>query len=176
MIWGRDNSGSRFVNTPRSRTGLAYTAALVSTLGWAPLYAVAKPALEEVSPVELAFCRAAIAALCLTVLSAVTSRRGVGYVVSEGRRDWRRIAVVGVISCAGTSLIAMTAQQFLTASVNGLLNNLAPLWLAVYASIAGRARSGPLLVAGTLIASCGVAVVLLGGGQARGGGEGGLQL
>ena len=153
---------------PSSRTGLAYGAALASTLGWASLYAVAKPALEEVSPVDLAFCRAALAALALTALSSVTSRRGPGYVLAEARRDWRLVAIVGVISFAGTSLIAMTAQQFLTASVNGLLNNLAPLWIAVYASVAGRARSGAQLVAGTLLASAGVGYVLLGGGASGG--------
>lgn len=114
---------------------------------------------------ELALCRAAIAAVTLTLLSAVTSRRGFSYVAIEAARDWRRIAVVGLVSFAGTSLLALTAQQFLSASVNGLLNNLAPLWIAVYAAFAGRALSGPLLVAGTLLASAGVAVVLLGGGQ-----------
>ena len=147
---------------------MAYAAGIASTFGWASLYAVAKPALEEVSPVELAFSRAAIAALALTALSALTSRRGPGYVLAEARREWRRVAVIGVISFAGTSLIAMTAQQFLTASVNGLLNNLAPLWLAVYASFAGRARSGAQLVLGTLLASAGVGVVLLGGGESGG--------
>ena len=152
-------------HTPPSRAGLAYFAGIVSTFGWASLYTVAKPALEEVSPVDLAFSRAAIAAVTLTMLSSLTSRRGPAHVLAQARRDWRRLAVVGVISFAGTSLIAMTAQQFLTASVNGLLNNLGPLWIAVYTAFAGRALSGPLLVAGTLIASAGVAVVLLGGGE-----------
>ena len=172
MIWGRHNPGRSIVlpaaastSPPRARPRLAYLAGILSTFGWASLYAVAKPALEEVTPVELAFSRAFIAAVCLTALSSITSRRGPVYVVREARRDWRRIAVVGVISFAGTSLIAMTAQQLLTASVNGLLNNLAPLWLAVYAAFAGRARSGPLLIAGTALASVGVGIVLLGGGE-----------
>src|SRR6266542_2214946 len=145
------------------RTTLAYTAGVAATFGWASLYAVAKPALDEVTPVELALCRAAIAAGVLWVLGSLVSRRGPAYVLREGSRSWRRVAVVGTISFAGTSLMAMTAQRFLPASVNGLLNNLSPLWIAVYATFAGRARSGPLLVAGTVGASAGVVIVLLGG-------------
>jgi drug/metabolite transporter (DMT)-like permease len=155
------------------RTALAYAAGAAATFGWASLYAVAKPALEEVTPVELALCRAAIAACALWVLAALVSRRGPTYVAREGSRSGRRVALVGVISFAGTSLLAMTAQRFLPASVNGLLNNLSPLWIAVYATFAGRARSGPLLVAGTVVASAGVAIVLL-GGQSDSGGPGAL--
>jgi drug/metabolite transporter (DMT)-like permease len=150
-----------------SRAALAWIAACVSLFGWASLYPVAKPALAEVTPVELAFVRAALAAIVLSSLSIVISggpQRGFqNFRRQVSGRVWR-VAFVGIVSFAGTSLVAMTAQRLLPASINGLLNNLAPLWLAAYAALLGRARSGPLLVAGTTIAAIGVGVVLLGGG------------
>jgi drug/metabolite transporter (DMT)-like permease len=62
----------------------------------------------------------------------------------------------------------MVAQQLLPAAVNGLLNNLSPLWLALYATVAGRARNAPLLLAGSGLAVVGVALVLLGDVSAAG--------
>jgi drug/metabolite transporter (DMT)-like permease len=151
-----------------SRVALASVAAVVSLFGWASLYPVAKPALIEVTPVEVALVRAGIAAFVLATLSISISggpRRGIqNFRRQVTGRPWR-VAIVGIISFAGTSLIAMTAQRLLPASINGLLNNLAPLWLAVYAAFAGRARSGPLLIAGSALAAVGVGVVLLGGGS-----------
>jgi drug/metabolite transporter (DMT)-like permease len=142
---------------------MAYLAGVAATCGWASLYAVAKPALEEVTPVELALCRAGIAAVARGVLAGVVARRGLAEIVRMGPKGWGRVALIGTVSFAGTSLMAMTAQRFLPASINGVLNNLAPLWVAAYAAVSGRARSGPLLVGGTLLASMGVALVLLGG-------------
>jgi drug/metabolite transporter (DMT)-like permease len=76
------------------------------------------------------------------------------------------------VSFTGTSLIAMTAQQVLPASVVGLLNNLSPLWIAIYVTLVGRAARGPLLIAGSVLAAAGVALVLLGSGGSAGRGEG----
>ena len=141
---------------------IAYLAASVSIFGWASLYPVAKPALSEVTPVDVALARASIAALTLTVLSILTSGDPLR-VIHEGRRNWKAVALVGVISFTGTSLLAMTAQRLLPASINGLLNNLAPLWIAIGVAFAGRAKSAPLLLAGSAVAAIGVAIVLLGG-------------
>jgi drug/metabolite transporter (DMT)-like permease len=129
---------------------------------------VAKPALAEVPPVSVALARAVIAALVLGALSIAGSgglAAGVRHLAGEGRRRWRLVALYGVISFCGTSLIAMSAQQLLPASINGVLNNLAPLWIALYAALTGRARNAVLLVAGSALAAAGVAGVLL----ARGG-------
>jgi len=141
---------------------IAYLAACVSIFGWASLYPVAKPALSEVTPVDVALARACIAALTLTILSTLTSGDPMR-VMREGRRNWKAVALVGVISFTGTSLLAMTAQRLLPASINGLLNNLAPLWIAIGVAFAGRARSALLLLAGSGVAAIGVAIVLLGG-------------
>lgn len=126
---------------------------------------MAKPALEDVTPVELALARASLAALTLFIASLAIARRGPAYVAREGRTNWKGVALVGLISFTGTSLLAMTAQRLLPASVNGLLNNLSPLWIAVFTATAGAAHSAPLLIAGASLAAAGVAAVLLGGGE-----------
>ncbi|MGH2350994.1 MAG: DMT family transporter [Chloroflexota bacterium] len=150
---------------PADRTGLAYTAAALAVFGWASLYPTAKLALQDVTPLMIAVARAGIACLALaaiTCLRAGGMRAGWRGLRREVARGWRGPCALGLISFAGTSLLAMTAQQFLPAAVNGLLNNLSPLWLALYATVAGRARSAPLLLAGSTLAAAGVVAVLLG--------------
>jgi drug/metabolite transporter (DMT)-like permease len=151
---------------PPDRRALAYTAAAVSIFGWGSLYPVAKLALEEVTPLMVALARAVLAGLILALLTCLRNghlRHGLGRLRREATTDWRGPCVLGLISLAGTSLMAMTAQQFLPAAVNGLLNNLSPLWLALYTALTGRARNAPLLLAGSSLAAVGVALVLLGG-------------
>lgn len=155
------------------RTGAAYAAALFAMLGWASLYPAAKPALQEVTPLMVALARAAIACLALSLLTCVTQgglAAGLRHLRVQSAVNGRGIAALGVISFTGTSIVAMTAQQFLPASINGLLNNLGPLWLALYTAAAGRARHGGLLIAGSLVAAGGVALVLLGDGSLLAGG------
>jgi drug/metabolite transporter (DMT)-like permease len=121
--------------------------------------------LREATPLAIALARAGIACLALASLSCLRVgglRRGLAHLRSEAVAGGWRVALLGQISFVVTSLLAVGAQQFLPASLNSVLNNLSPLWLAVYAAVLGRARSGPLLVAGSALAAAGVAVVLLG--------------
>lgn len=158
---------------------LAYGAAVLAVFGWGSLYPAAKVALEEVTPLMIVAARAGVACL---VLAALTCLRygglGAGYrrLRAEARYEWGGPCALGMISLVGTSLLAMTAQETLPAGVNGLLNNLSPLWLALYATVAGRARHPLLLLAGSAVAAGGVATVLLGdalffSAPAGGGGE-----
>jgi len=166
---GRRPAGSPTGSGAIDRRSLAYTAAAVSIFGWGSLYPVAKLALAEVTPLMVALTRAVIAALVLALITCLRYghlRRGLGRLRAEATTDWRGPCVLGLISLAGTSLLAMIAQQFLPAAVNGLLNNLSPLWLALYTTATGRARNAPLLLAGSALAAVGVALVLLGGAPA----------
>ena len=147
------------------RGTLAYAAAVLAIFGWGSLYPAAKLALEEVTPLMIALARAALAGFLLALITCMrygTPGAGVRRLRREAGTDWRGPCALGLISLAGTSLLAMLAQQFLSAAVNGLLNNLSPLWLALYATATGRARRAPLLLAGSLLAAAGVALVLLG--------------
>ncbi len=157
----------------------AYVAALLAIFGWGSLYPAARLALREVTPVMVAFDRAAIASLALaalTCLRAGSVRHGLRRLRDEARGAGGWMIVLGLISFAGTSLLAMGAQQLLPASLNSVLNNLAPLWLALYAALQRRARQAGLLLGGSLLAALGVAVVLLGDAFAAGGAGAGLAL
>jgi drug/metabolite transporter (DMT)-like permease len=151
------------------RSTLAYAAAVVSIFGWGSLYPVAKLALAEVTPLMIALDRAALAGLILALITCLRYGHpvaGLGRLRREAMTDWRGPCILGLTSLAATTLLAMVAQQLLPAAVNGLLNNLSPLWLALYATAAGRARHAPLLLAGSGLAVVGVALVLLGDASA----------
>jgi drug/metabolite transporter (DMT)-like permease len=153
------------------RPALAFAAAVLSIFGWGSLYPVAKLALAEVTPLMIALARAALAGLILALITCLRYGRpgaGVGRLHREAVTDWRGPCILGLTSLAATTLLAMVAQQLLPAAVNGLLNNLSPLWLALYATVAGRARNAPLLLAGSGLAVVGVALVLLGDVPAAG--------
>jgi drug/metabolite transporter (DMT)-like permease len=149
------------------RATLAYGAAVLAIFGWGSLYPAAKLALVEVTPLMIVLARAAIAGLVLAAITCIRYgglRAGLLRLAHEARRHWLAPCALGMISLVGTSLLAMTAQAFLPAAINGLLNNLGPLWLALYVTAIGRARNAPVLLAGSLLAAGGVATVLLGDG------------
>ncbi len=154
------------IAVPDPRTvRLAFVAAILACLGWATLYTAAKTAMREVTGLMVAFDRATVAACTLTlivILRAGGLRPGLRQLVETARQARWGVVALGLVNFAGTSVLAMTAQQFLPASVNGLINNLAPLWLSVFAAMMGTAVRPVLLVAGSALAAVGVAIVLLG--------------
>jgi drug/metabolite transporter (DMT)-like permease len=157
------------VGRPRPQTApsrshtLAYAAAIFSAFGWASLYASAKVALRDVTPLMIALDRAALACLVLGGIVCIRAgglRAGLALLRREAVEGGWRLCLLGVASLAGTSILAMTAQGLLPASVNGLLNNLGPFWIALFAAGTGRARSPTLMLAGSVLAVAGVALVL----------------
>ena len=153
---GRPDSSARRV---------AFVAAVLACLGWSSLYTAAKLAMREVTGLMVAFDRTTVACLVLTFIVIVRAggvRPGVAHLVTTARSARWGAVELGLVNFAGTSVLAMTAQQYLPASVNGLVNNLAPLWLSIWAATTGGALRPLLLVAGSAIAAGGVGAVLLG--------------
>jgi drug/metabolite transporter (DMT)-like permease len=58
-------------------------------------------------------------------------------------------------------MLALSALNYLPASVNGVLNNTHPLWVAIGAAVFFPPRQPQLLVAGSLVALIGVVFVFL---------------
>ncbi len=144
---------------------LAFAAAISACLGWSSLYTAAKLAMRQVTGLMVAFDRTTVACLVLTLIVMARAggvRPGVAHLLATARSARWGAVELGLVNFAGTSVLAMTAQQFLPASVNGLVNNLAPLWLSIWAATTGGAARPILLVAGSAIAAVGVAAVLLG--------------
>ncbi len=149
---------------PRARR-LAYFAAVLACFGWGSLYTAAKIATGEVTGLMISFNRSTIATLILVAIVVARAggpRPGFALLVETVRSARWGAVQFGIINFAGTSVLAMLAQQYLPASVNGLVNNLGPLWLSIWAATTGGAGRPVFLILGSVIAAIGVSGVLLG--------------
>jgi drug/metabolite transporter (DMT)-like permease len=136
------------------------TAALVvAALLWGSLYPAAKPALAATGPMQVTFCRVALAFVSLGTL--ILLRSGPGLLVQQLRAHWRAVLILGVFNFAVSQILAMVAQSLLPASVNGLLNNTHPLWVALAAALFAPPLRPALLVGGSVVALVGVGLVFL---------------
>ena len=136
-----------------------YFALITAALLWAALYPAAKPAVAASGPIQVTFCRLALAFISL---GAITLARG-GWrpILRHLRRQWRAVLVLGLGNFAVGQILAMLALVYLPASVNGLLNNTHPLWVAIGTAVFFQPRRPALLVIGSATALVGVGLVFL---------------
>src|SRR5712691_4780134 len=134
-------------------------ALVVASLLWGSLYPAAKPAIAATGPMQVTFCRVLLAFVSLALLILV--RSGPGLLVQQLRDHWRAVLVLGIFNFAVSQILAMSAQGLLPASVNGLLNNTHPLWVAIVSALFYPPRRPGLLVGGSVVALLGVGLVLL---------------
>jgi len=136
-----------------------YLALLVAALLWASLYPAAKPAVAASGPMQVTFSRVLLAFLCLAPL--ILLRGGAHDVRRHLRAHWRAVVVLGLGNFAGSQILAMLALVYLPASVNGLLNNTHPLWVALGTALFLQPARPALLVIGSMVALGGVTLVFL---------------
>jgi drug/metabolite transporter (DMT)-like permease len=136
-----------------------YTALVVASLLWGSLYTAAKPAVEATGAVQVTLCRVVLAFACFAPL--VLARGGRVALLAPLEKHWRAIALLGVLNFGASQMLALSALNYLPASVNGVLNNTHPLWVAIGTALLYRPHRPALLVSGSLIALLGVAVVFL---------------
>lgn len=134
-------------------------ALVVASLLWGSLYPAAKPALAATGPMQVTFCRVVLAFVALG--SLIMLRGGPGLLVQQLRAHWRAVLVLGIFNFAVSQVLAMSAQTMLPASVNGLLNNTSPLWVAIGSAMFYPPRRPGLLVCGSALALIGVGLVFL---------------
>jgi drug/metabolite transporter (DMT)-like permease len=134
-------------------------ALVVASLLWGSLYPAAKPALEATGPMQVTFCRVLLAFVSLA--SLILLRSGPGLLVQQLRAHWRAVLVLGIFNFAMSQILTMSAQSLLPASVNGLLNNTHPLWVAIASALFYPPRRPGLLVGGSAVAMLGVGLVFL---------------
>lgn len=144
-----------------SRPWRSYLAATVASILWGSLYPAGKPAIAAVGPLQVAFCRAALA--CLTMATLVVLRGDGGEFGMYLRQRWLGILGIGATSFFASSLIAMLALGLLPASVVGLLNNTSPLWLAIGTGLFFPPRRPFALILGSLGAFVGVGLIFFPG-------------
>jgi drug/metabolite transporter (DMT)-like permease len=136
------------------------TLALVAaSLLWGSLYPAAKPALAATGPMQVTFCRVVLAFVSLGLL--ILLRSGPSLLVRQLRAHWRAVLILGIFNFAVSQILTMSAQTLLPASVNGLLNNTHPLWVAIASVLLYPPRQPRLLVGGSAVALVGVGLVFL---------------
>src|SRR4030081_2133324 len=121
-------------------------ALVVASLLWGSLYPAAKPAIAATGPMQVTFCRVLLAFVALALLILV--RSGPGLLAQQLRDLWRAVLVLGIFNFAVSQILAMSAQGLLPASVNGLLNNTHPLWVAIASTVFYPQRRPAPLVRG----------------------------
>jgi len=134
-------------------------ALVVASVLWGSLYPAAKPALAATGPMQVTFCRVMLAFVSLGALLLL--RSGPGLLAQQLRAHWRAILILGLFNFAVSQILAMSAQTLLPASVNGLLNNTHPLWVAIASAVFSPPRRAGLLVGGSAVALLGVGLVFL---------------
>ena len=135
----------------------SYAAVVVASILWGSLYPAGKLPVAAVGPLQVAFCRTFLAAIAL--LAIVALRGKAGTLLPQARQRWRGIVGISILSFSGSSVIAMIALGMLPASVNGILNNAHPLWIALGTAAFVAPRRPLLLVTGSALALIGVGLV-----------------
>jgi drug/metabolite transporter (DMT)-like permease len=69
--------------------------------------------------------------------------------------------LLGLLNFATSQLLALHALDFLPASVNSVLNNTHPLWVAIGTAVLAPPRQPAMLIGGGLVALTGVVLVFL---------------
>ncbi|HUG83920.1 MAG TPA: DMT family transporter [Euzebya sp.] len=86
--------------------------------------------LDHFTPAQIAFLRISLGTAALALVPA--SRRGVR------RRDWGRVALLGLLWMGIPFLLFPIAQQWIDSSLAGMLNGGVPLWAALVATLVAR--------------------------------------
>lgn len=142
---------------------LAYGALALGTLLWASLHPVAKLAVREISPLELTFLRALLAAGALLGFCLLSGRQAA--LRETLRHGWRGAVGLGLLGYLGSSLMSMIAVSYLPAAAANLLGNTTPLWVAVGAAVLLGERLRRRVLGGLLAGFAGVAVLAAGGSR-----------
>jgi drug/metabolite transporter (DMT)-like permease len=151
----QDRVWSSWSGVDRWRVPLAL---VVASLLWGSLYPAAKPALAATGPMQVTVCRVLVAFVSLGLL--LWLRSGPRLLAHQLRAHWRAVLVLGLFSFPVSQILTMLAQTMLPASVNGLLNNTHPLWVAIASALFYSPPRPGLLVIGSSVALVGVGLVL----------------
>ncbi|MBV9582083.1 MAG: DMT family transporter [Chloroflexi bacterium] len=136
-----------------------YVALVLASALWASLYTAAKPAVGVLGAAPVMLCRVTLACVCLSPL--VLARGGLRPVRDQLRAHWRGIVLLGLLNFGLSQLLALSALNYLPASVNGVLNNTHPLWVALGTAAFFPRRQPRLLIGGSVVALVGVVFVFL---------------
>lgn len=139
----------------------AALAAAVTVLLWSSAFVAIRDVGHTLSAAPLALIRLAVAAAALTVIVVATRGRRV-IPAPLSRRTFGLIAACGVLWLAGYTVALNAGEQHVDAGTAALLVNVAPLLIAFGAGLFLGEGFPRALIAGSLVALSGVAVISLG--------------
>ncbi|WP_203434210.1 DMT family transporter [Jiangella asiatica] len=149
------------VRTATTESRKAAVAAGITVLLWASAFVAIRDVGHTISPAPMALVRLAVAAVALTVLVLATRGRRM-IPVPLTRRSLGMIAACGVLWLAGYTVALNAGEQHVDAGTAAVLVNVAPLLIAFGAGMfLGEGFPRPL-IAGSLVAFGGVAVIAMG--------------
>ena len=138
---------------------------------WGASFLLIKIALQGMSPVLIAGWRVGLAALFLSVLAAVETRRNQQQI---WRLDqWHKFLVLAILNAAIPYILIAWGEQHITSGLAAIFNATTPLFSFVLGYLVGSRREnlglGGLL--GLIVGIAGVAILVGGGSQGDIGGE-----
>ncbi|HWU78036.1 MAG TPA: DMT family transporter [Rhodanobacter sp.] len=131
----------------------------VALLTWSSAYAAIAYALASFTPGEVAFARLAIGSLCFAVL--LTIRR----VPLPARRDWARLAALGVIGLTVYHICLNYAETRIASGTASILISLVPAATAAVSALWLHERLPARTLFGLGVALIGVVLVVLASGK-----------
>ena len=133
--------------------------AFTATSIWGGMYVVTDVVLEVVPPAVLLVLRYALALLVLGGVFAIRRERSIA------RRDWGEIALIAFVGFGVSLLAQFGGTELSTAAAGAVITSATPAFIIVFAWPLLREAPAPAKLAGLALATVGVLVVSLGGGQ-----------
>jgi drug/metabolite transporter (DMT)-like permease len=138
------------------RTDLLVLCVMVT---WAASFSIVKYGLREMGPLSYATVRFATATVLLLVWVWIAEGRPV-----IARKDWWRVAVVGLTTIGAYQALFTVGLQYTTATNSSLMLASIPAWTAVLAVAARLEGISFLQIVGILMSFTGVGLAIRGGG------------
>ena len=144
--------------TERARPGLAYVLLPLASLCWSGNHVVGRAVAGDVPPVALNTLRWAIVALLAGMIGARTIRRDWPAIRANGGR----LIFFGLLGCAAFGTLQFVGLKYTTAINVGVMNSLAPAFIAAASFIIFRDWFSGRQAAGLAISLLGVLAIVSG--------------
>jgi drug/metabolite transporter (DMT)-like permease len=155
----RDRSAAAPAGRRDSGPLLTVAAVAFTVFCWAAAFVGIRDAVRDMSPGSIALVRYTVASVVLAGMLAATRRP------LPDRRDWPRLALVGVLGIAVYNLALNYGSQFVHAGSAAFLVNTAPIFTAIFAVTMLGEQVTKLAFAGMVLSFGGAMLISLGEGK-----------
>ena len=157
-----ESTRDRSATVPAERdTGplLIVLAVAFTVFCWAAAFVGIRDAVQDMSPGSIALVRYAVASVVLAGMLAATRKP------LPDRKDWPRLALVGVLGIAVYNLALNYGTQFIHAGSAAFLVNTAPIFTAIFAVLLLGEHVTRIAFAGMFLSFAGALLIFFGEGK-----------